>query len=202
MMALMTKIRRLTKSLEDTCVDYTRPHLAQARDEQQWSTQLPQAAGVAYSLKMDKKEACVVVYFGDGCTSEGHFHAGLNFAAVMEAPVVFICRNNGWAISTPVTEQFRSDGIAIKGHAYGIRSIRVDGNDALAIHSAIRAARQMAIKEQKSILVEAMANRVSHHSTSDDSTKYRCVKGNRAVENIKKPCNQIQKVDSEKWLVV
>ncbi|MCE0482365.1 hypothetical protein HAX54_041052 [Datura stramonium] len=157
------------------------------------TTQLPQAAGVAYSLKMDKKEACVVVYFGDGSTSEGDFHAGLNFAAVMEAPVIFLCRNNGWAISTPVTEQFRSDGIAIKGQAYGIRSIRVDGNDVLAVYSAVRAARQMAIKEQKPILVEAMTYRVSHHSTSDDSTKYRCVKEIEQWRTEKSPITRFRK---------
>ncbi|KAJ9560264.1 hypothetical protein OSB04_005424 [Centaurea solstitialis] len=138
-------------------------------------TQLPQAVGVAYSLKMDKKDACVVTYFGDGSTSEGDFHASLNFAAVMEVPVVFICRNNGWAISTPITEQFRSDGIVVKGQAYGIRSIRVDGNDALAIYNAVRVAREMAIKEQRPILIEALTYRVGHHSTSDDSTKYRPV---------------------------
>ncbi|KAK6786961.1 hypothetical protein RDI58_015486 [Solanum bulbocastanum] len=157
------------------------------------TTQLPQAAGVAYSLKMDKKEACVVVYFGDGSTSEGDFHAGLNFAAVMESPVIFLCRNNGWAISTPVTEQFRSDGIAIKGQAYGIRSIRVDGNDTLAVYSAIRAARQMAIKEQRPILVEAMTYRVSHHSTSDDSTKYRCVKEIEQWRTEKNPVTRFRK---------
>ncbi|XVF55895.1 hypothetical protein PTKIN_Ptkin06aG0073000 [Pterospermum kingtungense] len=72
------------------------------------ATQLPQAAGMAYSLKMENKKACVVAYIGDGGTSEGDFHAGLNFAAVMEAPVIFFCRNNGWAISTNVSEQFRS----------------------------------------------------------------------------------------------
>lgn len=137
------------------------------------ATQLPQAVGAAYSLKMDKKDACVVTYFGDGSTSEGDFHASLNFAAVMEAPVVFLCRNNGWAISTPITEQFRSDGVVVKGQAYGIRSIRVDGNDALAIYNAVRVAREMAINEQRPILIEALTYRVGHHSTSDDSTKYR-----------------------------
>ncbi|KAH0658649.1 hypothetical protein KY289_027397 [Solanum tuberosum] len=164
------------------------------------TTQLPQAAGVAYSLKMDKKEACVVVYFGDGSTSEGDFHAGLNFAAVMESPVIFLCRNNGWAISTPVTEQFRSDGIVIKGQAYGIRSIRVDGNDALAVYSAIRAARQMAIKEQRPILVEAMTYRVSHHSTSDDSTKYRCVKEIEQWGTEKNPVTRFRKwIQTNDW---
>ncbi|XP_047322845.1 2-oxoisovalerate dehydrogenase subunit alpha 2, mitochondrial-like [Impatiens glandulifera] len=139
------------------------------------ATQLPQAVGVAYSLKMDGKDACVVTYFGDGASSEGDCHASLNFAAVLEAPVVFICRNNGWAISTPIEQQFRSDGIVVRGQAYGILSIRVDGNDALAVYAAVSSAREMAIKEQKPILVEVMSYRVGHHSTSDDSTKYRPV---------------------------
>lgn len=137
------------------------------------ATQLPQAAGMAYSLKMEGKKACVVTYIGDGGTSEGDFHAGLNFAAVMEAPVIFFCRNNGWAISTNVSEQFRSDGIVVKGGAYGIRSIRVDGNDALAVYIAVSAAREMAINEHRPILIEALTYRIGHHSTSDDSTKYR-----------------------------
>ncbi|KAF6170516.1 hypothetical protein GIB67_031924 [Kingdonia uniflora] len=139
------------------------------------ATQLPHAVGAAYSLKMDKRDACTVTYFGDGGTSEGDFHAALNFAAVMEAPVIFLCRNNGWAISTPISEQFRSDGVVVKGQAYGIRSIRVDGNDTLAVYNAVRAAREMAINEHRPILIEALTYRVGHHSTSDDSTKYRSV---------------------------
>ncbi|XP_061373320.1 2-oxoisovalerate dehydrogenase subunit alpha 2, mitochondrial-like [Gastrolobium bilobum] len=136
-------------------------------------TQLPQAVGAAYSLKVDGKSACAVTYCGDGGTSEGDFHAGLNFAAVLEAPVIFICRNNGWAISTPVEEQFRSDGIVVKGKAYGIWSIRVDGNDALAVYSAVHTAREIAIRDKRPVLIEALTYRVGHHSTSDDSTKYR-----------------------------
>ncbi|CAI0625356.1 unnamed protein product, partial [Linum tenue] len=104
---------------------------------------------------------------------QGDFHAGLNFAAVTESPVVFVCRNNGWAISTNVSEQFRSDGIVVKGQAYGIDSIRVDGNDAIAVYNSIRAARQMAVNQGKPVLVEFLTYRVGHHSTSDDSTKYR-----------------------------
>ncbi|KAL3339773.1 hypothetical protein AABB24_028406 [Solanum stoloniferum] len=157
------------------------------------ATQIPQAVGVAYSLKMEKKEACAVTYFGDGSTSEGDFHAALNFAAVLDAPVVFICRNNGWAISTPINQQFRSDGIASKGQAYGVRSIRVDGNDALATYSAIRAARKMAIKEQRPILVEAMTYRVAHHSTSDDSTKYRPVEEIEHWKTAKSPISKFRK---------
>ncbi|KAK0577099.1 hypothetical protein LWI29_027779 [Acer saccharum] len=156
------------------------------------ATQLPQAVGIAYSLKMDKKDACAVAYTGDGATSEGDFHAGLNFAAVFEAPVVFICRNNGWAISTNISEQFRSDGIVVKGQAYGIRSIRVDGNDALAVYNAISAAREMAITEQRPILVEALTYRVGHHSTSDDSTKYRPLEEIEYWKTTRNPVNRFR----------
>ncbi|KAE8701799.1 2-oxoisovalerate dehydrogenase subunit alpha [Hibiscus syriacus] len=164
------------------------------------ATQLPQAAGIAYSLKMDNKKACVVSYIGDGGTSEGDFHAGLNFAAVMEAPVIFFCRNNGWAISTNVWEQFRSDGIVVKGRAYGIRSIRVDGNDALAVYTAVSAAREMAVNEQRPILIEALTYRVGHHSTSDDSTKYRQSDEIVYWKNARNPVNRFRNwVQSNGW---
>lgn len=164
------------------------------------ATQVPQAAGVAYSLKMDKKDACVVTFFGDGGTSEGDFHAGMNFAAVMEAPVIFFCRNNGWAISTHISEQFRSDGIVVKGQAYGIRSIRVDGNDALAVYSAIRVARDMAVNEHRPVLVEALTYRVGHHSTSDDSTKYRPHDEIEHWKMARNPVNRFKKwVESNGW---
>ncbi|GMI78356.1 hypothetical protein like AT1G21400 [Hibiscus trionum] len=164
------------------------------------ATQLPQAAGMAYSLKMDKKDACVVAFIGDGGTSEGDFHAGLNFAAVMEAPVIFVCRNNGWAISTPISEQFRSDGVAVKGQAYGIPSIRVDGTDALAVYSAIRAARNMAVNEQRPVLVETLAYRVGHHSTSDDSTKYRSLDEIEHWKMDRDPVNRFRKwVELNGW---
>ncbi|KAL3844757.1 hypothetical protein ACJIZ3_002160 [Penstemon smallii] len=137
------------------------------------ATQISHAVGAAYSLKMEGRDACTITYFGDGGTSTGDFHAALNFAAVMEVPVIFFCRNNGWAISTPVSDQFRSDGIVVRGKAYGIPSIRVDGNDALAVFSAVCMARTMAIREGKPVLIEALAYRAGHHSTSDDSSKYR-----------------------------
>lgn len=82
-------------------------------------------------------------------------------------------RNNGYAISTPSSEQYKGDGIASRGIGYGIDTIRVDGNDIWAIYNATKAAREMAIKEQKPVLIEAMTYRIGHHSTSDDSTKYR-----------------------------
>ncbi|KAG0603874.1 hypothetical protein M758_10G127300 [Ceratodon purpureus] len=137
------------------------------------ATQLPHAVGAAYAFKMDQKPLCSATYFGDGATSEGDFHGAMNFAAVLEAPVLFICRNNGYAISTPAHEQFKGDGVVCKGQAYGVRSFRVDGNDALAVYATVKAARKMAVEESRPILIEALTYRVGHHSTSDDSGKYR-----------------------------
>ncbi|XP_075660636.1 2-oxoisovalerate dehydrogenase subunit alpha 2, mitochondrial isoform X2 [Castanea sativa] len=164
------------------------------------ATQLPHAVGAAYALKMDRKDACAVTYFGDGGSSEGDFHAALNFAAVLEAPVIFICRNNGWAISTPTSDQFRSDGVVVRGSAYGVRSIRVDGNDALAIYGAVHAARKMAITEHRPILIEALTYRVGHHSTSDDSTKYRPVDEIEWWKWARDPVTRFRKwIESKYW---
>ena len=137
------------------------------------ATQIPQAAGAAYAFKVTgQDDRCVVCYFGDGAASEGDFHAALNFAATLECPVVFFCRNNGYAISTPVTEQLKGDGIVCRGPAYGIASVRVDGNDAWAVYRATKEAREIALKESRPVLVEAMTYREGHHSTSDDSTRH------------------------------
>ena len=136
-------------------------------------TQLPQAAGTAYALKREKRQNVVICYFGEGAASEGDFHVALNMASTLECPVIFFCRNNGYAISTPVSEQYRGDGIAARGIAYGIPTIRVDGNDLLAVHDATAAARKMCLEKNTPIVVEAMTYRGGHHSTSDDSTRYR-----------------------------
>ncbi|GAA5996807.1 hypothetical protein JCM5350_007110 [Sporobolomyces pararoseus] len=139
------------------------------------ATQIPQAAGAAYALKRTpgRENSCVICYAGEGATSEGDFHAGLNMASVLGGPLVFFVRNNGFAISTPVSQQYKGDGIASRGPAYGIETIRVDGNDPLAVYLACKEARRKAVEGSKPILVEAMSYRVSHHSTSDDSSAYR-----------------------------
>jgi 2-oxoisovalerate dehydrogenase E1 component alpha subunit len=116
----------------------------------------------------------VICYFGEGAASEGDFHAALNIAATRSCPVVFICRNNGYAISTPTLEQYRGDGIASRGTGYGIDTIRVDGNDIWAVREATLKARELALKDGgRPVLIEAMSYRISHHSTSDDSFAYR-----------------------------
>ena len=108
------------------------------------ATQIPQAAGAAYALKIralqdrSKPPAIVACYFGEGAASEGDFHAALNVAATRSCPVVFICRNNGYAISTTTLEQYRGDGIASRGIGYGIDTIRVDGNDIFAVREVTK----------------------------------------------------------------
>ena len=144
------------------------------------ATQIPHAAGAAYALKMQRladpniPPRVAVCYFGEGAASEGDFHAALNIAATRSCPVVFICRNNGYAISTPTLEQYRGDGIASRGTGYGIDTIRVDGNDIWAVREATQKARELALSNGcKPVLIEAMSYRISHHSTSDDSFAYR-----------------------------
>jgi len=134
-------------------------------------TQLPQASGAAYALKGTGR--CVACYFGDGSASEGDAHPAFNFAATLECPVLFVCRNNGYAISTPVKEQYRGDGIASRAVGYGMDVIRVDGNDTLAVYVATKMARESAVEGNRPVLIEAMTYRQSHHSTSDDSSAYR-----------------------------
>jgi 2-oxoisovalerate dehydrogenase E1 component alpha subunit len=136
-------------------------------------TQIPQAAGYAYGQKMAGKDVITICYFGEGAASEGDFHAGLNMAAVLSCPVIFFCRNNGYAISTPSEEQFKGDGIASRGLGYGVKTIRVDGNDALAVYAATKQAREIALEQRCPVLIEAMSYRLAAHSTSDDPTGYR-----------------------------
>ena len=136
-------------------------------------TQIPQASGYAYGQKMAGNEAVTICYFGEGAASEGDFHAGVNMAAVLNCPVIFFCRNNGYANSTPSEEQFAGDGIASRGIGYGVKTIRVDGNDPLAVFAATQEARRIALAEMCPVLIEAMTYRLAAYSTSDDPTGYR-----------------------------
>merc|ERR1719336_3778467 len=139
------------------------------------ATQLPQAVGSAYAFKRAQNGLVVICYFGEGAASEGDAHAAFNFAATLDCPIIFFYRNNGYAISTPVSEQYRGDGIAARGPAYGMTTIRVDGNDVLAVYNATKKARELAVSENRPVLIEAMTYRIGHHSTSDDSSAYRSV---------------------------
>lgn len=144
------------------------------------ATQLPQAVGAAYAYKRRVGQGNTgaepnlpICFFGEGAASEGDFHAALNFAATLEAPILFFCRNNGYAISTPTVDQYRGDGIASRASGYGMMVVRVDGNDILAVRKVVQEARALALEKQRPVLIEAMTYRQGHHSTSDDSTRYR-----------------------------
>jgi len=114
-----------------------------------------------------------MTYFGDGATSEGDFHEGLNFAAVFQAPVIFVCQNNHWAISVPLAKQTRSKTLAQKALAYGLPGIQVDGNDILAVYAAAQEAVQRARTGGGPTLIECVTYRLTMHTTADDPTRYR-----------------------------
>ncbi|MDA1263729.1 MAG: thiamine pyrophosphate-dependent dehydrogenase E1 component subunit alpha [Planctomycetota bacterium] len=135
-------------------------------------THIPHAVGAAFAFQQRGEDRVCLASFGDGGTSSLGFHSGLNFAGVWKAPVVFLCQNNGWAISLPAEEQTASDGYAVKAEAYGMPGVTVDGNDLLAVHQAVSEAVARARRGEGPTLIEAKTYRMGGHSTSDDPTKY------------------------------
>jgi len=141
-----------------------------------------------------------VVFFGDGATSEGDFHEGLNFAAVFQVPTIFVCQNNHWAISLPRERQTRSKTLAQKAVAYGMPGIQVDGNDILATYAATQEAMERARSGGGPTFIEAVTYRLSVHTTADDPTRYR--KEQEVEEWQKKdPITRFQKYLTDKGLL-
>ncbi len=134
---------------------------------------LPLAVGVSLAGKIDRRKFAVLTFFGDGGTSSSDFHAAMNFSGVYKTPTVFLCRNNGWAISLPVSRQTASKKLAVKSEAYGIEVVRVDGNDALAVYLATRKALEKARRGDGPTFIEALIYRIGPHSTADDPSRYR-----------------------------
>lgn len=137
------------------------------------ANQLPQAVGAAWAAKIRGEGTVVLGCIGDGGTSEGDFHAALNFAGVFRTPCVLFCQNNRWAISVPVERQTAVTDLYRKARAYGLPGVRVDGNDVLAVVTATRAAAARARAGQGATFIEAQTYRAGPHTTSDDPTKYR-----------------------------
>ncbi|HXH89897.1 MAG TPA: thiamine pyrophosphate-dependent enzyme [Gaiellaceae bacterium] len=136
------------------------------------ATHVPHAVGLAWGKRLKGEDACAIAYFGDGATSEGAFHEGANFAAVMRAPVILFCNNNGWAISTPVSAQTRAQALADKAVGYGIPSARVDGGDVLAVFEATREAVARGRAGEGPTFIEAVTYRAAPHATADDPSAY------------------------------
>jgi pyruvate dehydrogenase E1 component alpha subunit len=136
-------------------------------------TQLPHAVGAAWAAKLQKKDSLVVGFMGDGATSEPDFHNAINFAGVFRVPCILMCQNNHWAISVPTSRQTASQTLAVKGRAYGVPSVRVDGNDVLAVYGAVSEAAVRARSGGGPTFIECLTYRIGAHSTSDDPTRYR-----------------------------
>jgi pyruvate dehydrogenase E1 component alpha subunit len=141
------------------------------------ATQIPHATGAAWAAKLEGEEGAYLCYFGDGATSEGDFHEGLNFAGVFDTPNVFFCNNNQWAISVPRDRQTASATIAEKARAYGFEGVQVDGMDPLAVYRVTREAIEKAKDPEKGelrpTLIEAVQYRFGAHTTADDPSVYR-----------------------------
>lgn len=136
------------------------------------AAQLPHAVGLAWGLRLQKRDSVVMAYVGDGGSSEGDFHEALNLAGVQRAPVVFLLQNNQWAISTPRRMQSATASFALRAAGYGFPGVEVDGNDVLAVHSVASEAVQRARAGEGPTLIESITYRMSFHNTTDNPSLY------------------------------
>jgi 2-oxoisovalerate dehydrogenase E1 component len=125
--------------------------------------QLGIADGVGLAYKLGRKKKAVLVFTGEGGTSEGDFHEALNTASVWDLPVIFLVENNGYALSTPVSEQYRCESLVYKAEGYGMEGVRIDGNNVLTVYDTLRGIREYCIKYQRPYLVECMTFRMRGH---------------------------------------
>ncbi|MGF9711996.1 thiamine pyrophosphate-dependent dehydrogenase E1 component subunit alpha [Paenibacillus naphthalenovorans] len=150
------------------------------------TTQVPHAVGFALASKMKRQNFVSFVTFGDGSSNQGDFHEGCNFAGVHKLPVIFMCENNQYAISTPLHKQ-TAGSIAERAVGYGFPGIKVDGRDPLEVYRVVREARERAIRGEGPTLIEAVMYRIPPHSTSDNDLLYRTkeeVEENRAKDGL------------------
>ena len=137
------------------------------------ATQIPHAAGIAYAIKYRQEDAVVGCWFGDGATSEGDWHEGLNFAGIHRLPVIFVCENNQYAISVPQAKQMAVDDVADRAEGYGFPGVVVDGNDVLACYGAMKQAHERARAGEGPTLIECKTYRFLGHTSDDDDKTYR-----------------------------
>lgn len=136
-------------------------------------THMLHAAGIGWAIKQRKQDGVVATFFGDGATSEGDFHGAMNFASVLQAPVIFYCQNNQWAISVPREQQMNSATVAQKALAYDMPTLQIDGNDIFATFKATRDAAERARQGGGPSFIEAVTYRLGDHTTADDARRYR-----------------------------
>jgi len=163
-------------------------------------TQIPHGVGAAFATKRRSEDAVHGIYFGDGATSSNGFHSGLNFAGVWKVPAVFVCVDNGWAISVPSKAQTAGDSYALKAVAYGLPGVEVDGNDVLACHAAMSALVERARRGEGPALLVCTTYRLMGHSSSDDPAKYRA-EGEFEAWQRKDPIRRFSRFLEERGLV-
>jgi len=159
------------RNIPGGCYSYHKLNIAPV--SQVVASWIPKAAGIAYAAKLQKQDIVVLCTFGDGATSQGEFHEGVNFAAVHRLPVVFICENNGYAISVPIRLQTANPNIADRAAGYGMPGVTVDGTDVPACYAAAREAVAKARSGEGPTLIDAKIWRINSHTSEDNQTKYR-----------------------------
>jgi pyruvate dehydrogenase E1 component alpha subunit/2-oxoisovalerate dehydrogenase E1 component alpha subunit len=166
------------------------------------ASQVPHAVGVAMAMKRKgDRGVCCFGYLGDGATSEGDFHVAMNFAGVFGAPVVLVCQNNQWAISTPGSIQTAAETIALKGLGYGVESLRADGNDVFAVYEVCKYAADKARRGEGATFIELLTYRVSAHSSSDDPSRYRDEKVTEVWKSRRDPLRRLRiYLEQRGWL--
>jgi 2-oxoisovalerate dehydrogenase E1 component alpha subunit len=168
-------------------------------------TQVPQAVGAGYLMRVQGQNKVSVACFAEGSASEGDAHAAMNFASTLKSQTLFYGRNNMYAISTPSDDQYSGEGIAARAKALGISSIRVDGNDLFAVVNSVKYAREMIVKEKRPYLIESMSYRIGDHSTSDFSKTYRdeveMTKWNDYIAKMSTPIARMDKYLRDKKLI-
>jgi pyruvate dehydrogenase E1 component alpha subunit len=143
-------------------------------------THLPHAAGLAWGMRLRRSDACALAFVGDGATSEGSFHEGMTFAGAMALPLVVLCNNNGWAISTPVHRQTGAAKLVDKAIGYGMPGVRIDGTDPVAVYAAVGDALARARAGAGPTFIEAVSYRIPAHGTADDDSLYRSLERSEA----------------------
>jgi TPP-dependent pyruvate/acetoin dehydrogenase alpha subunit len=133
---------------------------------------LPHASGAAWAAKLKGDDTRVMVYFGEGSSSRGEFHSAMNFASIEKLPLILFCENNSWAVSTPTNRQSATESFAKRGDAYGMRNLRVDGNDLLAVYAVTKEAYDLT-DDVGPTLIEAVTYRLGFHTSSDNPALYR-----------------------------
>lgn len=156
------------------------------------ATHLPHAVGLAWAAKLRRTDQVCLTFFGDGASSEGDCHEALNFAAIFRVPLVFVCENNGYAISTPARQQMAAP-VAARAAGYGMPGVRVDGQDALGVYQVVRQAVERARNGEGPSLIEAVTYRLGAHTTADDPSRYRSAEEVRVWREERDPVERLRR---------